>query len=386
MTDSIGLETNGNRGGRVRPHCIQFVMVGGFLGAGKTTALLRLAGRYVAAGRRVGIITNDQAEGLVDTETYRAAGFVTEEIPSGCFCCKFNDLITAAGRLEDGSQPDVLLAEPVGSCTDLVNTVIAPLKRLYANRFRVAPYVALLDPERAWQALSDRGPGGFSAKVTYIYKMQQNEADVVAVNKIDTLPPDRLAEVEALVRRNFPKAEIVRVSARTGEGFEDLAELIDGEASAGNNPINVDYDVYAEGEAELGWVNAEIGLAGAAPFDVDEIVLAVVESIRDELASASGAGATGEPAHVKAYLRSNGQVAVANLVSSDAIVELSRSSGSRSADGSLTVNARVELPPDALRERIVEAIETVARQYNLKTVVRTMEALSPPRPVPTYTS
>ncbi|MCH7813983.1 MAG: cobalamin biosynthesis protein P47K [Planctomycetes bacterium] len=371
---------------RARPSDnVRFCLLGGFLGAGKTTALLRLAQRYVAAGRQVGIITNDQADGLVDTETYRAAGFVTEEIPSGCFCCKFDDLIAAAGRLEDGSHPDVLLAEPVGSCTDLVNTVIAPLKRLYANRFRVAPYVALLDPDRAWQALSDRGPGGFSAKVTYIYKMQQNEADVVAINKIDTLTPERLAEVEALVRRNFPKAEIVKVSARTGEGFDQLADLIDREGPAGKHPIEVDYDVYAEGEARLGWVNTEVDLAGAA-FDVDQVVLAVVESIRDGLASASGSGATGEPAHVKAFLRSNGGVAVANLVSSDAAVELSRSCGSRSADGLLTVNARVEMPADALGERIVEAIEAVARRYELKLVVRTLEVLSPPRPVPTHTS
>lgn len=45
----------------------RFIMLGGFLGAGKTTALLRLAHHLQKAGRRVGIITNDQAAGLVDT-------------------------------------------------------------------------------------------------------------------------------------------------------------------------------------------------------------------------------------------------------------------------------------------------------------------------------
>ena len=53
---------------------IRFVLLGGFLGSGKTTTLLRLARHYVAAGKRVGIIANDQAENLVDSETFRAAG------------------------------------------------------------------------------------------------------------------------------------------------------------------------------------------------------------------------------------------------------------------------------------------------------------------------
>src|SRR4029079_537901 len=39
---------------------IRFVMVGGFLGAGKTTTLARLARFYMARGQRVGIVTNDQ--------------------------------------------------------------------------------------------------------------------------------------------------------------------------------------------------------------------------------------------------------------------------------------------------------------------------------------
>lgn len=169
-------------------------MLGGFLGAGKTTALLRVAREYAEAGKLVGIITNDQAEGLVDTETFRTQGFVTEEIPRGCFCCKFDELIAAAGRLADGHKLDVLLAEPVGSCTDLVATVINPLKKLYTDRFSVAPNVALLDPHRAKQALG--GAGGFSTKVTYLFKMQQNEADVVAVNKMDLLLPEQRAELD----------------------------------------------------------------------------------------------------------------------------------------------------------------------------------------------
>ncbi len=56
----------------------RFVMVGGFLGAGKTTTLTRLARHYVARGQRIGLVTNDQAQDLVDTNSLRAQGFPVE--------------------------------------------------------------------------------------------------------------------------------------------------------------------------------------------------------------------------------------------------------------------------------------------------------------------
>jgi len=58
----------------------RFVMIGGFLGAGKTAASVRLAQHLKAQGRRVGLITNDQSVNLVDTARVRAAGFPVREI------------------------------------------------------------------------------------------------------------------------------------------------------------------------------------------------------------------------------------------------------------------------------------------------------------------
>src|SRR4029077_66602 len=96
-----------------------YVMVGGFLGAGKTTALLRLAEHFTSQGRRVGLITNDQSQGLVDTSIVSASGYPVEEITGGCFCCRFKSLTDAADRLTRDARPDVFLAEPVWSLTDL---------------------------------------------------------------------------------------------------------------------------------------------------------------------------------------------------------------------------------------------------------------------------
>ena len=58
----------------------RYIMVGGFLGAGKTTTVARLAQHFHDQGLRVGLITNDQGSGLVDTTTLKAKGFPVEEI------------------------------------------------------------------------------------------------------------------------------------------------------------------------------------------------------------------------------------------------------------------------------------------------------------------
>src|SRR5215510_4654964 len=112
---------------------VRFILVGGFLGAGKTTAVTRLAREYQSRGQRVGIVTNDQAQNLVDTNALRAQGFSVEEVPGACFCCRFDELVGKVGALQAAERPDVILAEPVGSCTDLVATVIQPMKDLYGE-------------------------------------------------------------------------------------------------------------------------------------------------------------------------------------------------------------------------------------------------------------
>src|SRR5689334_22467670 len=151
---------------------VRYIMIGGFLGAGKTTAVARLARWLSNQGARVGLITNDQGSHLVDTTMLTASGFPVQEIPGGCFCCRFNSLVDAAKRLTAEARPDVFIAEPVGSCTDLVATVSYPLRQMYGANFVISPLSVLVDPIRALRVLGFEQGRRFSEKVLYIYRKQ----------------------------------------------------------------------------------------------------------------------------------------------------------------------------------------------------------------------
>src|SRR6516165_2779167 len=290
---------------------LRFVMVGGFLGAGKTTTLARLARYYMSRGQRVGLVTNDQAQDLVDTNSLRAQGFPVEEVAGACFCCRFDDLVGKVRQLEQQDRPDVILAEPVGSCTDLVATVVQPLKDLYGDRFEVGPYPVLFKPDHGLRILKSAPPltpnpspplrgergerglpsppsggeglgvrGGFSPKAAYIFRKQLEEADAIVINRIDELDAAALEELTNLGKASFPGTPVLRLSARTGQGFDALTALLDQKGHFGRKILDIDYDTYAEGEAELGWLNSSIRVEAESPFALDSLLLDVVARLQ----------------------------------------------------------------------------------------------------------
>lgn len=359
---------------------VRFVLVGGFLGAGKTTTVARLAKHYQARGHRVGVVTNDQAHDLVDTNALRAQGLAVEEVPGACFCCRFDDLVARVGALEGSRRPDVILAEPVGSCTDLVATVVQPLKDLYAGRFEVAPYAVLFKPGHGLRILQNRPAGGFSPKAAYIFTKQLEEADAIVINRADELTATEADELEALVRARFPGAPVLRASAATGAGFDALTELLDRTGPFGRKILNIDYDIYAAGEAELGWLNAAARLTAPAPFDLDAVLFAILRELADECRTAGG-----EVAHLKLIGTDDaGAFAVGNVVSNDTAPKLSLPSGLRPVAADLIVNARVAMDPAVLEAEVRRVVAARCAAAGVAVEFRASQSLRPGRPVPTH--
>ena len=359
---------------------VRFVMVGGFLGAGKTTALGRLARKYIEKGRRVGIVTNDQAHDLVDTNTFRRQGLAVEEVPGACFCCRFDDLVSRVRSLQDSEKPDVILAEPVGSCTDLVATVIQPLKDLYGTRFEVAPYAVLFKPSHGTRILRNQAAGGFSPKAAYIFRKQLEEADAILINRADELSETELAELTLLVNKEFPGTPALRVSAATGQGFDAVEELLDQKGAFGGKILEIDYDTYAEGEAELGWLNTTARLTSPKTFDLDALLTAILTEL-----AAVCRRLGGEVAHLKLIgMEDAGAFAVGNVVSSDTGVKLSLPSNLAPREADVIVNARVAIDPAVLEAEVRRVVAAECAKVGVSAEFRTSQSLRPGRPVPTH--
>lgn len=354
-------------------------MVGGFLGAGKTTSIARLAQRFIDQGQHVAIVTNDQAYNLVDTHTLRAKGFSVGEVPGACFCCKFDELVKITQQLSEESLPDIIIAEPVGSCTDLFATVVEPMRHLYGERFVLGPLIVLLKPEHGLRILRNVERGGFSPKAAYIFLKQLEEADTIVINKIDKLSPEVRDELTTLLEQRFPQTRLVRASAIDGAGFDELHDIALQELKSRSQSMEMDYDDYAEGEAELGWLNCQIDARSSEKFDLDSLVLGLVERIRNKLVAAGA-----EIAHLKILGQSVTESAIANSVDSQSEPELSLASEIRTDQADVLVNARVAVDPESMEQDIRVAAAELGDSLGIDLTVSGLQCFRPGRPEPTH--
>ena len=358
---------------------IRFVMVGGFLGAGKTTTLARLARHYMAQGLHVGIVTNDQAADLVDTKSLRSQGFDVGEVAGACFCCRFDDLISTIDKLGLERAPDIILAEPVGSCTDLVATVIQPLRQLFQSRFQISPYGVILKPSQGRKILKNEPGTGFSPKAAYILQKQLEEADLILVNRIDELSTEQLSELHTLLDEQYPDTPRLAVSARTGAGFDAYFEFLDQVGDFGRRVLDIDYDTYAEGEAELGWLNSSVQISAPQDFTLDSLLLDIVAGLKRRLVQ-NGL----EVAHLKVIGLSAAAFGVANLVSRDLPPELSLPSHAKTRDVDLVVNARVACDPELLGREVESTVREACAAHGASPQFGKTQMFRPGRPQPTH--
>ena len=370
------------------PKRVRYVMIGGFLGAGKTTSILRYASWLVARGLRVGLVTNDQAGGLVDTALAAAHDLAVEEIAGGCFCCRFTSLVEAAEARVHDSAPNILLAEPVGSCTDLVATVSLPLEQIYGERFTVAPVSVVVDPLRAARVLGLDGGAQLSAHVGYIYRKQLEEAEIVVLNKCDLVAPEQRARLREALAAVAPRARVFEGSARDGAGLEPWFEALLAERSTASAIADIDYDRYALGESLLGWLNLEARIVSRDGHDYDgnRLLVEVMEAIRGRLQDSGH-----EIAHLKATLAVEGdpyELAAANLVRTAARPELSHRLAEPIDIGRLLLNLRAEADPALLDEAVRGALAALPAlagpDGGCDVEILHAEHFRPGRPVPTH--
>ena len=353
----------------------RLILVGGFLGAGKTTLLWEAARRITERGKRTGLITNDQAPELVDTVLLSRNDVKVAEVSGSCFCCNFNGLINALKNVRDEANADVIVAEPVGSCTDLSATILQPLKQNLRGELTVSPLSVLADPIRLNDILNG-GTAGLHPSAAYIFRKQMEESDLILIGKSDLVSPEELILLKEKVKLHFPDSEVMVVSSLSGEGIDEWLNEVLARTDAGKRLVEVDYDVYAEGEAVLGWLNTTIELSGRET-DWDTFARELMQNLSRQFDSMKAS-----VGHVKMLIESGENYLIGNLTGRNETLNF-RSSAGISSEARLTLNARVEVSPEALEEMVLKTLDTIKGTHLRKKIVA-LRCLSPGRPNPTF--
>jgi G3E family GTPase len=353
--------------------------VGGFLGAGKTTALVAAARELMSRTLRVGIITNDQGDHLVDSGVTRSFGFPTEEIGGGCFCCRFDEFVKSAGRLLEQSQPDVILAEAVGSCTDLCATVYHPLRFFYTAQFDLAPLSILVEPDRV-RAFSLSTDNGFNKSVAYLFEKQLAEAELIVLNKSDLADRAERVGLSQAIRNSAGDIPIHWMSARTGWGVAEWVDRLLDTRSAGSRVLEIDYETYGRAEASLGWLNATVDCVSSKAFAVRGLGEQIVKRVQSKCQSANAA-----IAHLKilfATSERSDQVAVTNNQCGAGWSGTTEFPSAREV--AMIINARVSTSPQQLRQIVEDALSSIGQERSIAVTVQDLQAFSPRPPKPRY--
>ena len=146
---------------------IKLIIIGGFLGSGKTTFILSIAKKLLSENKKVGIVTNDQGSQLVDTNFLAKSGLPVLEVSGGCFCCNFDDFSDRINRMAENEMPDIKLN--------------------YADKFSLSPLSIIVDPKRAKKLMNSAGDADFPDEINYLFAKQLEEAVILFLNKLDTL-------------------------------------------------------------------------------------------------------------------------------------------------------------------------------------------------------
>jgi G3E family GTPase len=199
---------------------MKVIIIGGFLGSGKTTTLLKL-GKYLNdKGEKIAIIVNEIGKIGVDGTTLDIEGVETKEITNGCICCTLKiDMERALESLAKEYGPDTVIIEPTGVA--FPRQIKEEIELMKIPDMEFSPIVNLIDATRLDLEID---------QVPKFLKTQIEDADILGINKIDVAKDGQVDKVKTLLQHYNPDAKILEFSARENAGnFEELIETIGGE-------------------------------------------------------------------------------------------------------------------------------------------------------------
>ncbi|MFV8572291.1 CobW family GTP-binding protein [Marinobacter sp. SBS5] len=162
-------------------------LVLGFLGAGKTTAILNLL-KQKPEGENWAVLVNEFGEVGIDGAFLSHRGVAVKEVPGGCMCCVSGlPMQIGLNSLISFSRPDRLFIEPtgLGHPAQVIETLTG---EFYTDVLHLSTSVCLVDPRR----LEDE-----RVLTSRQFHDQVAVAELLVASKADLCTPEQLARFDA---------------------------------------------------------------------------------------------------------------------------------------------------------------------------------------------
>lgn len=154
------------------------LIIGGFLGSGKTTLIRPLIRGLVNAGGTCAIIENEIGEVGIDDEIIKEANLEVTPLFGGCVCCQITgDLLTAIQRIQDEINPDWVIVEMTGLA--LMDSIRDTFSKY--GRDNIAVHTISVADLSRWEHLI--------GALSRVFDRQVEGADLIFLNKIDLAKP-----------------------------------------------------------------------------------------------------------------------------------------------------------------------------------------------------
>lgn len=344
-------------------------LLSGFLGSGKTTAIHQAAQQLIQAGQKVGVITNDQGMILVDHGLFKNQDIPSKQVINGCFCCNYHDLDDNIQALLEEHQAEVIFAESVGSCTDIVATVLKPLLQ-YRPKAQVS--LSTFADVRLLQLILGEAASSFDESIVYIFKKQLEEAGIIVITKIDLIEAEALHEIQTLMQEKYGEKILLYQNTFDPNHLKTWLETIDTDSRATQlESIEIDYDTYAQGEARLAWLDQSMEVSGENALQGTEYL--INEIYHKTVAQGYNIG------HLKFLIDGETKVSFTNNFQAAAQLNILPKSSVN-----LLLNMRVESTPEEVQHLIREACKTIESQYDYKLLLHQEAAFQPGYPKPVF--
>lgn len=351
----------------------KYMIVSGFLGAGKTTTMIAMARNINERLRSQGqsghaaVIANDLgAKNLVDADFTRTADIDISEITGDCICYVTEDLVTAINRLAQAGA-NIVISDIPGAGVGALDHVYLTLKDEYPGRFELLPLTCLVDPMRLRMMLPGdaRRDIHLPEEMRFLLNAQLLEADLIVLNKCDLVDEDEKQADLDFIRRAYPDTPVMAISARTGEGVPELVDyLLSHEANAQPRDLGLDSEEFDAAEAQMCWYNRRFFAKerDGRNIDFNAVVEDLMEAIRDGLIEAKR-----NVPHLKLFAAGEGDDFVkCSIVGVDYDLEYERKLQQPYTAIAIIVNARATCESETFGEIVEDAMDEIKQKYNLK--------------------